>query len=133
MMQLEDLKAAQFVCLYKTRFHTLHLMSVWFVSQLFLSSTRTQRPCLWTREVLLVSSVRSTGYLRPSSPGRETGCSSTPPTTGNTRSLHTKMHRASMMSHSPCEFPELFHILTYMSRSLNIYLHINLLSASPAL
>ncbi len=59
----------------------------WFAPQLFLSSTPTQCPWLWTREALLASSVRSTEYQRPTSPGRETEYHSTPPTTGNI--IHT--------------------------------------------
>lgn len=44
---------------------------VLFFSQLFQSSTLIQSQCQWTREVLHVSSARSTVFLKPASLGRK--------------------------------------------------------------
>lgn len=70
-------------------------LNVWFFfSQLFPSFTHTQCPCLWSREGSPAFSVRSTEYLRQTSPGRETEYVSTPQTTGLAHNFTVNIYNA---------------------------------------
>lgn len=98
-------------------------LNVWFAPQLFPSSTPTQCPWLWTREGSLASSVRSTEYLRPTSPGRETDYLSTPLTTGNVYTL--------LYMYRTLQYVTATHTHTFVYDTCNSFLCLTWTLASP--